>query len=51
MFEQANREILIQVGKKFDKRRPETISKRIVKHLEHLGFQVYLQQNTSPLAV
>jgi transposase len=35
----------------FDKRRPETTAKRLVKRLEHLGFQVSLQQMSTPLAV
>lgn len=35
----------------FDKRRPETTAKRLVKRLEHLGFQVSLQQTQAPLAV
>ena len=35
----------------FDKRRPETTAKRLVKRLEHLGFQVSLQQMQAPLAV
>jgi len=34
----------------FDKRRPETTAKRLVKRLEHLGFQVALQQRQVPLA-
>jgi len=34
----------------FDKRRPETTAKRLVKRLEHLGFQVALQQMQVPLA-
>jgi hypothetical protein len=35
----------------FDKRRPETTAKRLVKRLEHLGFQVSLQQTPASLAV
>jgi transposase len=35
----------------FDKRRPESTAKRLVKRLEHLGFQVSLQQTQAPLAV
>jgi len=35
----------------FDKRRLETTAKRLVKRLEHLGFQVSLQQAQAPLAV
>ena len=35
----------------FDKRRPESTAKRLVKRLEHLGFKVSLQQTQAPLAV
>jgi len=35
----------------FDKRRPEATAQRLVKRLEHLGFQVSLQQTQAPLAV
>lgn len=35
----------------FDKRRPESTAKRLVKRLEHLGFQVSLQQTQAPFAV
>jgi transposase len=37
-------------GDYFDRRRPELTAKRLVKRLEHLGFQVTLQQNPVPLA-
>lgn len=37
-------------GDYFDKRRPEVTAKRLVKRLEHLGFQVTLQHNPVPLA-
>jgi transposase len=33
----------------FDKRRPETTAKRLVSRLEHLGFQVSLQQMSIPV--
>jgi hypothetical protein len=35
----------------FDKRRPETTTQRLVKRLEHLGFQVSLQQLPASVAV
>ncbi|MCX6064764.1 MAG: IS110 family transposase [Chloroflexi bacterium] len=38
-------------GDYFDKRRPEASTKLLVKRLEHLGFQVSLQQIQAPLAV
>ena len=34
----------------FDKRRPESTAKRLIKRLEHLGFQVSLQQTQAPVA-
>ncbi len=34
----------------FDKRRPEATAQRLVKRLEHLGFQVSLQQMQAPVA-
>jgi transposase len=37
-------------GDYFDRRRPQLTAKRLVKCLEHLGFQVTLQQNPVPLA-
>jgi transposase len=36
-------------GDYFDKRRPEATAQRLVKRLEHLGFQVSLQQMQSPV--
>ena len=38
-------------GNYFDKRRPETTTQRLVKRLEHLGFQVSLQQMPASVAV
>jgi transposase len=38
-------------GDYFDKRRPETTTQRLVKRLEHLGFQVSLQQMPASVAV
>jgi len=35
----------------FDQRRPEATAQRLVKRLEHLGFQVSLLQTQAPLAV
>jgi transposase len=35
----------------FDKRRPLTTANRLVSRLEHLGYQVSLQQSCAPLAV
>ena len=37
-------------GDYFDKRRPEATAQRLVKRLEHLGFQVSLQQMQVPVA-
>ncbi len=37
-------------GDYFDRRRPEATAQRLVKRLEHLGFQVSLQQMPAPLA-
>jgi transposase len=37
-------------GDYFDKRRPEATAKRLVKHLEQLGFSVSLDLATAPLA-
>jgi hypothetical protein len=38
-------------GDYFDKRRPEATPIKLVKRLEHLGFQVALQKSPVPLAV
>ena len=35
----------------FDKRRPETTAKRLVSRLEHLGYQVSLQQLSVPVSL
>jgi transposase len=35
----------------FDKRRPETTAKRLVSRLEHLGYQVSLQQLCVPVSI
>lgn len=37
-------------GDYFDKRRPEATAQRLVKRLEHLGFQVSLQPTQAPVA-
>ncbi len=37
-------------GDYFDRRRPEATAQRLVKRLEHLGFQVSLQQMQAPVA-
>ena len=37
-------------GDYFDRRRPEATTQRLVKRLEHLGFQVSLQQMQTPVA-
>jgi len=37
-------------GDYFDRRRPEATAQRLVKRLEHLGFQVSLQQIQTPVA-
>jgi len=37
-------------GDYFDRRRPEATAQRLVKRLEHLGFQVSLQQMPAPVA-
>ncbi len=37
-------------GDYFDRRRPEATAQRLVKRLEHLGFQVSLQQMQTPVA-
>lgn len=38
-------------GDYFDKQKPEATAKRLVKHLERLGYQVSLQPTPSPVAV
>jgi transposase len=38
-------------GDYFDKRRPELTAKRLVKRLEQLGFNVSLQQTSTPIVV
>lgn len=37
-------------GDYFDKRRPETTAKRLISRLEHLGYQVSLQQMSIPVS-
>jgi transposase len=38
-------------GDYFDKRRPETTAKRLISRLEHLGYQVSLQQTIIPVSL
>ena len=38
-------------GDYFDKQKPEATAKRLVKHLERLGYQVSLQSTSLPVAV
>jgi hypothetical protein len=35
----------------FDKRRPETTAKKLVSRLEHLGYQLSLQQLSIPVSL